>query len=110
MCICNEGGSNKDECKLARPDGETTIPWLLPHSATKNGHWKGALGRLHPGHFFSTITTEPLPMKSEGRLLHHTEDRFITIRELARAQTMPDSFQFSADRKAALKQVRVHQL
>lgn len=46
-------------------------------------------------------------MRAEGRILHPTKDRFVTIRELARAQTFPDSFVLDPKRVYALKQVSV---
>jgi C-5 cytosine-specific DNA methylase len=54
---------------------------------------------------FQTIVTTLSPLKSNGIIIHPAQDRFITVREAARAQSFPDSFHFSADRKSALKQV-----
>jgi site-specific DNA-cytosine methylase len=84
---------------------KTTIPWCLAHTATKNGNWNGAMGRLHPRQPFPTIVTSLAPLKSNGRIIHPTNDRFVTVLEVARAQTFPDTFHFDANCKKALKQV-----
>lgn len=102
VCRCKFDKSWK-KCK--RPKKPTTIPWLLAHTADRNGHWRGALGRMHEGELFPTIITIQAPMRSEGRILHPTKERCVTIRELARGQTFPDSFVFDLDCVAALRQV-----
>jgi C-5 cytosine-specific DNA methylase len=92
-------------CERRQKGAEKTIPWCLAHTASRNAHWAGALGRLHPLQPFQTIVTTLNPLKSNGIIIHPTQDRFITVREAARAQSFPDSFHFSANRKSALKQV-----
>lgn len=89
------------------PEVPTVIPWLLPHSADSNSHWRGALGRLHRRHLFPTILTKLAPMRAEGRIIHPTKHRFVTIREVARAQTFGDNFEFDAARVHAVRQVSV---
>jgi site-specific DNA-cytosine methylase len=103
MCRCHSLAGAK--CEQRRRGAEKTIPWCLAHTASRNGHWAGALGRLHPMQPFQTIVTTLSPLKSNGIIIHPAQDRFITVREAARAQSFPDSFHFSADRKNALKQV-----
>jgi site-specific DNA-cytosine methylase len=103
MCKCHSIAGVK--CERRRKGEEKTIPWCLAHTASRNAHWAGALGRLHPLQPFPTIVTTLNPLKSNGIIIHPTQDRFITVREAARAQSFPDSFHFSADRKSALKQV-----
>lgn len=77
----------------------------MAHTAHKNGHWRGAFGRLHQRQLFPTIVTKQAPMRTEGRILHPTKDRFVTIREVARAQTFHDSYVFDPKRVYALTQV-----
>jgi site-specific DNA-cytosine methylase len=108
MCICQEdpGPAQAQQCdKRLERTTKSTIPWCLAHTASRNGNWSGALGRLHAKKLFPTIVTTMAPMKVNGRIIHPTEDRFISAREVARAQTFPDTFQFDADCRIALKQV-----
>lgn len=102
VCPCRYD-SNWTNC--TSPEEPTVIPWLLPHSADKNSHWRGAFGRLHQRHLFPTILTNHSHMRAEGRIIHPTQDRVVTIREVARAQTFADTFVFDAERAHALKQV-----
>ena len=44
---------------------------------------------------FSTVTTEPDPNKTQGRVLHPDQPRVISERESARAQGFPDTYEFS---------------
>lgn len=63
------------------------------------------MGRLDWNGLFATVVTQPAPLKSTGRLLHPSLDRFVTVREPARAQTFPDNFRFDLVDKTALLQV-----
>lgn len=108
MCNCQEhqGPAHGQQCEKRHEQTiKSTIPWCLAHTASRNGNWNGALGRLHPKKHFPTIVTTMAPMKNNGRIIHPTKDRFITAREVARAQTFPDNFQFDAYCRIALKQV-----
>lgn len=105
MCPCQR---DPPEACLPSPDRsspQSLIPRSLAHTASKNGNWSGALGRLAWNDLFATVVTQPNPFKSTGRLLHPILDRFVTVLEIARAQTFPDSFKFHTDHRAAMKQV-----
>lgn len=78
---------------------------LLPAGmkrARRSDHTK-RYGRLHPEGLFSTILT-----KADlhwGAYIHPTEDRSLSVRECARAQSFPDRFQFVGSRSEQYKQV-----
>lgn len=57
-----------------------------------NGH-KDVYGRIDPLKPGPTMTTACIN-PSKGRFVHPTEDHGITVRQAARFQTFPDSFQF----------------
>ncbi|KAL1715940.1 S-adenosyl-L-methionine-dependent methyltransferase [Schizophyllum commune] len=66
-----------------------------PISATGRGGYKTVYyGRLHPDGFFPAITTNIGPTAKQGRVLHYSCGRIVTVRELARAQGFPDWFIF----------------
>ena len=60
----------------------------------------GSMSRIHPkGHWFNYSRTrldEPVPtvLASNHNLLHPTEPRYLTLPELKRCATFPDSFRF----------------
>jgi DNA (cytosine-5)-methyltransferase 1 len=72
------------------------IPYdLLPAGlkrARRSDHTK-RYGRLHPDALCSTVLTKCDP--HWGSFFHPTQDRIISIREAARIQSFPDSYQFS---------------
>jgi site-specific DNA-cytosine methylase len=107
MCKCQEILVNAGENLCVGRDGglKSTIPWCLAHTAKRNGNWKGALGRLHPSEPFPTIVTSLAPLKNNGKIIHPTHNRFLSVREVARAQTFPDTFQFDEDCRVAIMQV-----
>jgi len=78
---------------------------LLPAGmkrARRSDHTK-RYGRLHPDGLFSTILT-----KADlhwGAYIHPTEDRTLSVRECARAQSFPDRFRFVGSRSEQYKQV-----
>lgn len=51
-------------------------------------------GRLCWNDVFSTIITSPEPTGKQGRVLHPSADRVISIRECARSQGFPDEYEF----------------
>lgn len=78
---------------------------LLPagmQKAKRSDHTK-RYGRLSPHGLFSTILT-----KADlhwGAYIHPDQDRTLTVRECARAQSFPDSFRFLGSRVDQYKQV-----
>lgn len=64
------------------------------HTAARNGMWAGCYGRVAYESYFSTVTTDPEPEAKQGRVVHPDikQKRVFSVRELARAQGMPDSF------------------
>lgn len=78
---------------------------LLPAGmklARRSDHTK-RYGRLHPEGMFSTVLT-----KADlhwGAYIHPAEDRTLSVRECARAQSFPDRFQFVGSRVEQYRQV-----
>ena len=79
VCPCVDG-------KACESQPNTTIPWFLSHTADKNGHWKDAYGRLDYSGIFRTTLTKPKLDYKQGRVIHPTADRVISVREAARSQ------------------------
>ncbi|XP_044757853.1 DNA (cytosine-5)-methyltransferase PliMCI-like [Coccinella septempunctata] len=90
VCQCAEGKS----CDPSDIQINTLIPWCLPHTADKHNHWSGLYGRLEWEGFFSTTITNPEPMGKQGRVLHPSQNRVVSVRECARSQGFPDKFKF----------------
>lgn len=82
------------------------IPFdLLPAGlkrARRSDHTK-RYGRLHPDALCSTVLTKCDP--HWGSFFHPTQDRIISIREAARIQSFPDSYQFSGSITQQYEQV-----
>jgi DNA (cytosine-5)-methyltransferase 1 len=72
----------------------TMIPWYLVHTANRNYHWTGVFGRIGWRDYFSTTVSLPDPSSKQGRVIHPTQDRVLSVREGARSQGFPDSFRF----------------
>lgn len=75
--------------------GWTSLPEdLQPKNLARvgTGSYENRFGRLYWDRTFSTIMTKPEPYW--GRVLHPDQDRVISVRECARAQGFPDSFEF----------------
>ena len=53
------------------------------------------MGRAPWDVFFKTTVTNPEPLGKQGQVLHPEQDRLLSVREFARSQGFPDSFQFS---------------
>ncbi|KAK7380171.1 hypothetical protein VNO78_32642 [Psophocarpus tetragonolobus] len=73
------------------------IPWCLPNTAKRHNQWKGLFGRLDWQGNFPTSITDPQPMGKVGMCFHPDQDRILTVRECARSQGFPDSYQFSGN-------------
>ena len=58
----------------------------LQLSLFRHNHWAGLYGRLAWNGFFSTTVTNPEPMGKQGRVLHPTQHRVVSVRECARSQ------------------------
>ncbi len=82
------------------------IPFeLLPaglQRARRSDHTK-RYGRLHPDALCSTVLTKCDP--HWGSFFHPTQDRVISIREAARIQSFPDTYQFSGSITQQYEQV-----
>ncbi|XP_027157672.1 DNA (cytosine-5)-methyltransferase 1B-like [Coffea eugenioides] len=78
--------------------------WLLK-TAGRNNQWKGLYGRLDWAGKFPTCITDPQPMGKVGRWFHPAQDRILTVREYARAQGFPDSYQFAGNIQQKHRQV-----
>ncbi|GAA0163095.1 DNA methyltransferase [Lithospermum erythrorhizon] len=73
------------------------IPWCLPNTAKRHNQWKGLFGRLDWEGNFPTSITDPQPMGKVGMCFHPEEDRIVTVRECARSQGFPDTYQFAGN-------------
>ena len=84
----------------------TDIPFeLLPQGmqrARRSDHTK-RYGRVHPAGLASTILTKCDP--HWVAYFHYEQDRSFTVREAARLQTFPDTFQFLGSRIEQYEQV-----
>ncbi|KAI9769140.1 MAG: hypothetical protein M1840_004491 [Geoglossum simile] len=79
---------------------EKLRPWCLsdPKSAAaRHNFWPGLFGRLDLQGAFQTALTEVHPNNKQGRVLHPTQHRVISVREHARSQGFPDSYIFASD-------------
>ena len=98
VCPCADGVS---KCLPGKKNpwnqGETLIPWCLPHTSARHNQWKGLYGRIPMDGFFSTTVTAPEPMGKQGCVIHPSADRIFSVREGARSQTFPDYHQFYGD-------------
>ena len=98
---------NNDRLKFIKPGGSwRDIPHeLLPlgmQRARRSDHTK-RYGRLHPNGLSSTIMTKCDP--HWGPVFHPDQHRSLTVREAARFQSFPDSYQFLGPRVAQYEQV-----
>ncbi|KAJ0964117.1 hypothetical protein J5N97_029239 [Dioscorea zingiberensis] len=83
-----------EKVKLSTGQMVDLIPWCLPNTAKRHNQWKGLFGRLDWEGNFPTSITDPQPMGKVGMCFHPEQDRILTVRECARSQGFPDSYQF----------------
>nr|WDW19225.1 DNMT protein [Humulus lupulus] len=86
-----------EKVKLSTGQMVDLIPWCLPNTAKRHNQWKGLFGRLDWEGNFPTSITDPQPMGKVGMCFHPEQDRILTVRECARSQGFPDSYQFSGN-------------
>lgn len=91
VCKCADG---KSKCDVRDKQTNTLIPWCLPHTGNRHNHWAGLYGRVDWDGYFSTTVTNPEPMGKQGRVLHPTQNRLVSVRECARSQGFPDHYRF----------------
>ena len=70
------------------------VPLCLPNTELKHNGWRGLYSRLDLGGHFPTSVTDPNPMGKVGQVFHPQQDRIVSVRECARSQGFPDTFQF----------------
>ena len=58
----------------------------------RHNNWAGLYGRVEWDGFFSTTITNPEPMGKQGRVMHPSQNRVVSVRECARSQGFPDSY------------------
>ncbi len=79
-------------------------PALQPANLKKGGgSYDNRFGRLKWDGIFNTIVSKPEPYW--GRYIHPTQDRVLSVRECARAQSIPDVFNFQGTLKEQYLQV-----
>ncbi|XP_052197466.1 LOW QUALITY PROTEIN: DNA (cytosine-5)-methyltransferase 1-like [Diospyros lotus] len=86
-----------EKVKLSTGQVVDLIPWCLPNTAKRHNQWKGLFGRLDWEGNFPTSITDPQPMGKVGMCFHPLQDRIVTVRECARSQGFPDSYQFAGN-------------
>lgn len=78
---------------------------LKPRNLVRHGddRYPNRFGRLWWEGTFNTIVTRPYPYW--GRFIHPEQDRVLSVRECARAQSLPDRMAFSGSLKSKYVQV-----
>ncbi|CAH8276765.1 unnamed protein product [Arabidopsis lyrata] len=84
---------------------EKLVPFAMSNKANEQNRYKGLYGRLDWQGNFPTSITDPQPMGFVGVCFHPDQDRIITIRECARSQGFPDSYEFSGKKKDKHRQI-----
>jgi site-specific DNA-cytosine methylase len=122
VCPCQVGLACKNK-KLKLKFKNSLLPFSLAHTATKNNGLGNSFQRISTTAVFASITTNVNPMgrqvglktllfncsnkitSFQGTTLHHTANRLLTPREVARAQAIPDHFQFCGKSTSVYSQV-----
>ncbi|CAE6197703.1 unnamed protein product [Arabidopsis arenosa] len=94
-----------ENVKLSNGLVEKLIPIAMSNKAKEPNRYKGLYGRLDWQGNFPTSITDPQPMGFVGMCFHPEHDRIITIRECARSQGFPDSYEFSGKKKDKHRQI-----
>jgi DNA (cytosine-5)-methyltransferase 1 len=78
---------------------------LQPRNLAKHGdkRYDNRFGRLWWSGTFNTIVSKPEPYW--GRFIHPEQDRVLSVRECARAQSLPDAMAFAGNLKSKYLQV-----
>ena len=77
---------------------------VLPEEHLTKSIYSGTWTRMRKDEISVTITTR-FDTPSSGKFTHPFLDRAITVREAARIQSFPDSFQFVGNKGSQMKQV-----
>lgn len=91
VCPC---ATDQKLCDPSERQFNTLIPWCLPHTANRHNQWVGLYGRLEWDGLFATTVTNPEPMGHQGRVVHPSQNRVVSVRECARSQGFPDKYLF----------------
>ncbi len=103
------GPINLERCKAVprrKGAGWWDLPYeLKPRNLLRHGdkRYENRFGRLHYTGHFNTILSKPEPYWSA--VFHPTQNRLISVRESARAQGIPDWFQFVGKKGSRYAQV-----
>ncbi|KAJ4900746.1 DNA (cytosine-5)-methyltransferase 1 [Raphanus sativus] len=85
----------RKKVKLSSGKVVDMIPACLRKTAKTHSGWKGLYGRLDMQGNFATSITDPRPMGTVGMCFHPNQDRILSVRECARSQGFPDSYEFT---------------
>lgn len=106
VCSCSLSTKTRHHpCDGDDKQGSTLIPWSLPHTADRHGHWVGAYGRVPWSGFFKTTITDPEPLGKQGQVVHPDQPRLISVRECARSQGFRDDFRFEGSVRDKHRQI-----
>ncbi|CAE6198521.1 unnamed protein product [Arabidopsis arenosa] len=94
-----------ENVKLSNGVVKKLIPSGLINKAKEHNGYRGLYGRLDWQGDFPTSITDPQPSGFVGVCFHPDQDRIISIRECARSQGFPDSYEFSGKIKDKHRQI-----
>ncbi|KAG7543101.1 C-5 cytosine methyltransferase [Arabidopsis thaliana x Arabidopsis arenosa] len=94
-----------ENVKLSNGVVKKLIPSGLVNKAKEHNGYRGLYGRLDWQGNFPTSITDPQPSGFVGVCFHPDQDRIISIRECARSQGFPDSYEFSGKIKDKHRQI-----